>query len=700
MSTLSDITTHTRAGNATMVDSDGLLKWSPHNQLTYSEQFDNAAWTKTSGGTGSAPTVTANAVAAPDGTVTADLVQFDKGAGVTLDDFSGIQQIPSGDFTATLAIWMRVASGTATIALRAIPAQSVKTVTTEWQLFTLEEFSGIFQLISRGTLGTSDTADLYLWGAHYYRSDLGGMVDNPTQPTGLETYVPTTASAVYLPRTGHHLWDGSAWVDEGYFHESEARTNLVTYSQDFTDASWSKTNTATLAVDATGPDGATSAVTLVDSGATGTGGVWVNEDFNGLTAATNYTFSAFLKEDQLSWVSLDIVSFGIAAGSPSIYFDLGSGVVGTGASGVGQNIENVGNGWYRCSVTFAPVNTTGTIRIRLANADGDLTIDLDGTSSILIYGAQFEAGSTPSSYIPTAGSTVTRAAETLTVPTANAPWPDPVVIGPELVTNGTFDADVTGWTDGGGGATLTWNASGYGDVDRNGGSAYTFYQDYTTVVGRLYKVEFDAVLWSDGVGVFFGANELKATSTGGGSGETVVGYFVATLTTTRFFLGATNDLNATATIDNISVKEINPLAVSIQMEGTITYADNDASSLFLNWELDANNDIEHRLDTAGADTGKPFFRQRSSGVVDSVTGSATAYSPGINVPFNIASRHGSTFINGAVDGTALTADTTPIALPDLSSTDIDIGTTFMGTIKLFRVWSDDITDAGIAEASA
>ena len=564
MSTLSDITTHTRAGNATMVDSDGLLKWSPHNQLTYSEQFDNAAWTKTSGGTGSAPTVTANAVAAPDGTVTADLVQFDKGAGVTLDDFSGIQQIPSGDFTATLAIWMRVASGTANIALRAIPSQSVKTVTTEWQLFTLEEFSGIFQLISRGTLGTSDIADLYLWGAHYYRSDLGGMVDNPTRG---DSYVPTTASAVYLPRTGHHLWDGSAWVDEGYFHESEARTNLVTYSQDFTDASWSKTNTATLAVDATGPDGATSAVTLVDSGATGTGGVWVNEDFNGLTAATNYTFSAFLKEDQLSWVSLDIVSFGIAAGSPSIYFDLGSGVVGTGASGVGQNIENVGNGWYRCSVTFAPVNTTGTIRIRLANADGDLTIDLDGTSSILIYGAQFEAGSTPSSYIPTAGSTVTRAAETLTVPTANAPW--------------------------------------------------------------------------------------------------------------------------------------NPLAVSIQMEGTMTYADTDANDVikFFNWELDGNNFIYSTLDTNGAQTGEVDFRQNVSGTADIVGTAGTFYSPGINIPFNIASRHGSTFINGAVDGVALTANTTPVALPDLSSTDMDIGSTFMGTIKLFRVWADDLTDAGIEEAT-
>jgi hypothetical protein len=40
--------THTRSGNATMVDSDGVLKWAPHNLLTYSEDFSNAAWSKNS----------------------------------------------------------------------------------------------------------------------------------------------------------------------------------------------------------------------------------------------------------------------------------------------------------------------------------------------------------------------------------------------------------------------------------------------------------------------------------------------------------------------------------------------------------------------------------------------------------------------------------------------------------------------------
>ena len=35
ISTLSNSITHARAGQATMVDSDGLLKWAPHNLLPY-----------------------------------------------------------------------------------------------------------------------------------------------------------------------------------------------------------------------------------------------------------------------------------------------------------------------------------------------------------------------------------------------------------------------------------------------------------------------------------------------------------------------------------------------------------------------------------------------------------------------------------------------------------------------------------------
>jgi len=143
-------------------------------------------------------------------------------------------------------------------------------------------------------------------------------------------------------------------------------------------------------------------------------------------------------------------------------------------------------------------------------------------------------------------------------------------------------------------------------------------------------------------------------------------------------------------------------AVGIQMQGTMTFADNDLDEevVFVNWYSDANNKILERVRT-NAGTGDYTVQQSASGVADTVSSSGSYYTPGINVSFNIASRHGSTFINGAVDGTALTEDTTPTELPNLSATNLSLGYDFMGTIDEFRMWGGmDIGDTTIAQATA
>ena len=133
----------------------------------------------------------------------------------------------------------------------------------------------------------------------------------------------------------------------------------------------------------------------------------------------------------------------------------------------------------------------------------------------------------------------------------------------------------------------------------------------------------------------------------------------------------------------------------------MTYADENSGEEvgFVSWEEDTDNKIKSYLRT-NTGTGGNVFVQEDSNVGDAVLGSGTAYSPGINVPYNIASRHGSTFVNGAVNGTALTANTTPTSLPDLSSTDLSLGYDYMGNIGTFRVWSQDIGDDGIAAVTA
>ena len=123
----------------------------------------------------------------------------------------------------------------------------------------------------------------------------------------------------------------------------------------------------------------------------------------------------------------------------------------------------------------------------------------------------------------------------------------------ELVTNGTFDVDASGWiTDG---TTLfTRNASGHGYLDRNGGAGYGVYQDFPTIVGERYHLSFKAVSFSDGVGAKVNLTEFVSSAGSGGSDTTVTGEFTAVSEITRVSLGAIYDAGATASFDNVSIR--------------------------------------------------------------------------------------------------------------------------------------------------
>jgi len=712
------VATTSTAVEPVRVDAEGGVGevcWRPHNLCLQSEDFGTDAgwaWTRS--------TVTENQTIAPDGSLTADYLEQESGN--TSAGAVGRTVTISGSGTYTWAVFAKAAekthvriqltgsnyayfdveSGTAGAAVGC--TTSITDYGNGWHLCAISAAlsSNPFALVygaDSESLLVVGSGGIYFWGAHLYRSDLGGMVNNPDRG---DSYVPTSSAALYLPRRGHHVYDGSSWVNEGILHESEARTNLLTYSEDFTDAAWFGLNTATLAIDATGPDGETSAVTLADSGATGSGSVSLTETVT-VATSTAYTFSVFAKADQLSWVALQARNFTTPSNGQA-FFNLSDGTVGTTDTGYTASVQDFGNGWYRCSITFTTdaSDTSGALDIRAATADTNAACDLDGTSSILVYGAQFEAGPTPSSYIPTVGSTVERAAETLTIPAANLPWPTPNVIGEELVTNGTFDAD-SDWLKTQPTSGSVTISGGVGTVDSQDGSYAALTQTVSVESGKVYKITFDitVVAGSAEVGIGGDAVFFKNNITTSGSYEV---FWVAdrasfTLEIKRLS-GAV--FPTTFSIDNISVREINPLAVSIQMDGRVTYADTDAVTefAFLRWEANSSNRIFHVLNTVLTRTGRVDITQVEAGVFDAISSSDAAYAPGVLVPFNIASRHGSTFINAAIDGTAVTANTTPVALADLSSTNLILGTSdYNGTIKTFRVWAADLGDAGIEEAS-
>jgi hypothetical protein len=275
------------------------------------------------------------------------------------------------------------------------------------------------------------------------------------------------------------------------------------------------------------------------------------------------------------------------------------------------------------------------------------------------------------------------------------------------VTNGTFDTDLTGWYVGASGTrgNITWS-NGAVVVDNSITTYNSAVQEITTEIGKVYSFKADLVAVTGSST----AIAIAVTNNSAGTGAYAVNnnlsigenelFFVAQQATTYIVVAA--GLSTDTTYDNISVREINPLSVSIAMMGEMDYADEGLAVQvdFMQWNKgDGLNYILHRLRTTDARVGEVRFFQAEGGTVDTINSDADAYSPDLNVPFNIASRHGSTFVNGAVDSIALTADTTPVALPDLSTTDLKLAFKYNGTISEFRIFDRDIGDTGISEAT-
>jgi len=206
-------------------------------------------------------------------------------------------------------------------------------------------------------------------------------------------------------------YDPSTLAAQGLLIE-ESRSNLILQSEDFATTWGLVTGTVTTNA-ATAPSGTVTADALVTSGVSA-------QVFQGLTITSGATVtgSVFLKQNGLTEVEIVLLSnanttpygratFNVSLGAISVAATSSNG--GLNASAI---ITNVGNGWYRCSVTVTyPAVTAAGMRIFSAGATG----------SVYAWGAQVEAGAFPTSYIPTTTTALTRAADVASVNTLS-PW--------------------------------------------------------------------------------------------------------------------------------------------------------------------------------------------------------------------------------------------------------------------------------------
>ena len=203
----------------------------------------------------------------------------------------------------------------------------------------------------------------------------------------------------------------------GHLLLEPSRTNLVTDSEDFTQWANTGSETTDTADSAISPDGSLNATKLQEANS--------NFGYHRLSktitasSATDYALSIFVKKGTQKYIQLLLLSTSNSFAASKV-FDLENGTLGETiingtATLTDAKIEDFGNGWYRCTIIAQLSTAPNTFRVNLANAATGNTKSLgmvqytgDGNGNIYIWGAQLEAGSYATSYIPTSGSSVTR----------------------------------------------------------------------------------------------------------------------------------------------------------------------------------------------------------------------------------------------------------------------------------------------------
>ena len=444
-----------RATTATRVNSAGLVELVPYNLLTYSEQFDNAAWDKSSG------TIIANSTTAPNGTTTADTFTGNGVLGAH-DFFQGFTV--GANTTASIYVKKNTAqfvyislnyqsSGvnwatgiydldnltTATFQSGGVTNQ-VATITDEgngWRRITLSVATantdlfcmyGLSDSMSptlgpRGRVENSSLQSFYAWGAQ--------LVQGSTAKDYQKT-----ETRLNIPRLDYSNGTCPSLLVE------PQRTNLLTYSSSFNSAGWLNVNASVTSDTTISPSGISDADTISFSS-----GGYVGQSFS---SSGFHSFSVYAKYIGTQWLYIQNYN----GGDFGTWFDIQNGVIGTIESGVTASIEQAENGFYRCTITMNASSGSSSIWV-FFNTPSNGSYSRTGSS--YFWGAQLEAGNYSTSYIPTTSASVTRNADVISKTgissligqTEGTILLDFVLKNPLSATNRIFSITESNWASGG-----------------------------------------------------------------------------------------------------------------------------------------------------------------------------------------------------------------------------------------------------------
>lgn len=203
----------------------------------------------------------------------------------------------------------------------------------------------------------------------------------------------------------------------------EQRTNLLTHSEQFDNAAWTQTATTVTVNSTTAPDGVMSADKIVESSATSVHSVQ-QQGVASSASGVAYTLTMYLKAAERGFAFIGLGGAGfVSVPYASVNLNTGAMAVTNGFPTAYSAISS-GGGWWRVVITgttTAVGSVVADIRTSIDGVWANRTYTGDGTSGLYIWGAQLEAGSFGTSYIPTTSAQATRAADVAVI-SQLVPW--------------------------------------------------------------------------------------------------------------------------------------------------------------------------------------------------------------------------------------------------------------------------------------
>ncbi|WP_221391321.1 heparin lyase I family protein [Dyadobacter sp. NIV53] len=407
-----------RPSSATYFNSSGVLSYANQNLLTYSEDIKDGSWSKTGTTAGSTSSVNA-----PDGSKTAQVLtetsarsehRLSRNVAVNQGlNYTFSIHLKAGSCTKVRVSFMNAANYTGgnpnfffNMATGAITNKTANVINSSvvnegdgwWRVSItgkpdLGAISGfqIFMLNTSEIINYSGSGkNFYLWGAQF---------EAGSSPS---SYFATTSK----PFSGERYnYDPATRKLKGLMVEPAA-TNFVRQSGKLSDTSaWLFRATTVQANKFESPDGNVNAVKLVEDSTT-------NSHFMRpvikpvVTRGQVYTFSVFIRPAERKWVYLNL-------DGSTAHFNLTDGIVSRSVNPLYlyTSIQEMGNGWFRCSGTIIATGTEMDTTIGVEVSENERQYRGNGSSGIYVWGPQLETGIVATSYIPTGASTATRGGE-------------------------------------------------------------------------------------------------------------------------------------------------------------------------------------------------------------------------------------------------------------------------------------------------